>query len=149
MVLGVVRPDALRRERYIVVALIRVDDRSANTGVRVDASDNERPGAKRREEIVETCAVEGAVAFLDHDVIACGLLQLWQDLGAFGPGDRDGDTTAPHVEKRVAEIWPELLTNPDHRLAGATNRFGWWIRGRHEAGALRRQLRHTLEEVDQ
>ena len=88
--------------------LIGIARRRFDADIGRNASENNRPNAPPAQMQIEIRAVEGAVAFLDYDVIACSLLQLWQDLGSFGPGDRDGDTTTPHVEKRVAEIWPDV-----------------------------------------
>ncbi len=66
MVLRVVGGYAVRRDGHLVIPLIRVDGRGADTSVSIDASQDQGYRTQGVKDLVEFGAEEGAVAVLDE-----------------------------------------------------------------------------------
>ena len=116
VVLRVVGVDAIAGDEHIKIALKGIDRRRTDASMGIDSCNNESEGLAGREELIQVGAKEGAIALLDDDDIGGKAVQLWQDLTAVSPSDRDPYAALAHGNEGVGEIGREFLPDPVDRL---------------------------------
>src|SRR5208283_1686776 len=113
----VIRPNTVRRQDNRPISLVGINGGRANTGMRVNTGKNDRIGTESFEQPVEVCAIEGAVAFLDHNRVTFVDVQLWDNLTARCPSYRDANLPGSHFRKSVLQVRLKFLPHPDHGMA--------------------------------
>lgn len=81
----VVGRDCVRREDDGNIPLICINGSHANTGLGIDAADDELSAAQLFEECIQLSAEEGAVALFNDFIIIVPLLQLPEDRSPLCP----------------------------------------------------------------
>src|SRR5262245_21994457 len=109
MMLRVIGGDAVRRDDYVVISLIGVDGRRSDTGVCVDACQNQDDRTQGVERLVQVRAEESAVALLDDYLVRGVAFEFGQQLASVRARDSDAAVLPPGSEEGVAQVWGEFL----------------------------------------
>ena len=104
---------------------------------------------QRRERAIEFGSKERAVAFLDDHAVGRARHQLREEGAAGRTGDQHVQIAIPLIQRRVAQVAFELLSNPDDRQTCFANAARQLVGRCHQPRSLVRQHMAAFEEVVQ